>query len=69
MKLKENTPLIKEGILVKIVDNFFSALKKGVADRYINAAEDAGVDPAITAHMKEIEKYNKLIAKQMQKYK
>jgi hypothetical protein len=69
MKLKEKTPLMKEGILVKIVDNFFSALKRGVADRYISAAEDAGVDPKITAHMKEMEKYNRLIAKQMQKYK
>jgi hypothetical protein len=64
-----NKKQLKEGLLNKIVDNFFNALKQGVADRYINAAEKAGVDPAITTHMKEMEKYNKLIAKQMQKYK
>ena len=57
----------EEGFLEKIVDNFFSALKRGVADRYINAAEKAGVHPDVTNYMKEMEKNRKLIDKLMNK--
>jgi hypothetical protein len=59
----------EQGFLEKIVDNFFGSLKRGVSDRYIAAAEKAGVDPQLTAHMKEMEKYHKLINKFMEKNK
>jgi len=57
----------EEGFLEKIVDNFFSALKRGVADRYINAGEKAGVHPDVANYMKEMEKNRKLIDKLMKK--
>jgi hypothetical protein len=57
----------EEGFLEKIVDNFFSALKRGVADRYINAAEKAGIHPDVANYMKEMEKNRKLIDKLMKK--
>ncbi len=60
-------PQLKEGLLEKIVDNFFSALKRGVADRYIAAAEKAGVHPDVANYMKEMEKNRKLLDKLMNK--
>lgn len=57
----------EEGFLEKIVDNFFSALKRGVADKYISAAEKAGVHPTIAASMREMEKANKEIDKLIKK--
>lgn len=54
---------LKEGLLDKIVDNFFNALKKGVSDRYIDAAERAGVHPEALDLMKTIEKHSNLLKK------
>ena len=65
----DNRNQLKEGLLDKIVDNFFSALKRGVADNYIAAAEKAGVDPVIAASMKEMEKHNKIMAKLLKQNK
>lgn len=54
MKLNENKPALTEGLLNKIVDNFFKALQKGVSDSYIAAAEKAGVHPEVAKSMKKI---------------
>jgi hypothetical protein len=45
----------EEGFLEKIVDNFFSSLKRGVSDRYIAAAKKAGLDDESVRIMKDIE--------------
>ena len=41
--MANNKEQISEGLLTSIVDNFFKSLQKGVADRYIKAAEKAAV--------------------------
>jgi len=51
-----NKKQLKEGLLEKIVDNFFGSLKKGVSDRYIAAAEKAGVHSDVAKSMKKIAK-------------
>ena len=55
MKLKENKTVLSEGLLNKIVDNFFKALQKGVSDNYIAAADKAGMPPAAIKVMKQME--------------
>jgi hypothetical protein len=55
MKLKENKAVLSEGLLNKIVDNFFKALQKGVSDNYIAAADKAGMPPAAIKVMKQME--------------
>ena len=55
MKLKENKSVLSEGLLNKIVDNFFKALQKGVSDSYIAAADKAGMHPEAIKVMKNIE--------------
>lgn len=55
MKLKENKAVLTEGLLNKIVDNFFKALQKGVSDSYIAAADKAGMHPEAIKVMKNIE--------------
>ena len=55
MKLKENKSVLSEGLLNKIVDNFFKALQKGVSDNYIAAADKAGMHPEAIKAMKNIE--------------
>jgi hypothetical protein len=55
MKLKENKPVLSEGLLNKIVDNFFKALQKGVSDNYIAAADKAGMHPDAIKVMKQME--------------
>jgi hypothetical protein len=55
MKLKENKAVLSEGLLNKIVDNFFKALQKGVSDSYIAAADKAGMHPTAIKAMKNIE--------------
>lgn len=45
---------LKEGLLEKIVDNFFGSLKRGVSDRYIVAAKKAGVHPEVAKSMEKI---------------
>jgi hypothetical protein len=56
MKLKESKPELTEGLLNRIVDNFFKSLQKGVSDNYIAAAEKAGVHPEVAKSMKKIAK-------------
>jgi len=68
MKLKENTPLIKEGILVKIVDNFFKGLQQGVADRYAAAAQKAGAHPEMVDAMKRMDNENEKFRSIMKKH-
>jgi hypothetical protein len=58
-----NKTQLKEGLLDKIVDNFFSALKQGVSNRYIAAAEKAGVHPQTLDLMRTIEKDSNLLKK------
>jgi hypothetical protein len=55
MKLKENKAVLSEGLLNKIVDNFFKALQKGVSDSYIAAAHKAGMHPEAIKVMKQLE--------------
>lgn len=55
MKLKENKAVLSEGLLNKIVDNFFKALQKGVSDSYIAAADKAGMHPDAIKVMKQME--------------
>jgi len=55
MKLKENKTVLSEGLLNKIVDNFFKALQKGVSDNYIAAADKAGMHPDAIKVMKQME--------------
>jgi hypothetical protein len=55
MKLKENKAVLSEGLLNKIVDNFFKALQKGVSDNYIAAADKAGMHPDAIKVMKQME--------------
>lgn len=59
----DNKKQLKEGLLNKIVDNFFNALKQGVSDRYIDAAERAGVHPQTLDLMRTIEKHSNLLKK------
>mgnify|MGYP003352092626 CR=1 FL=1 len=47
---------LKEGLLEKIVDNFLGSLKKGVSDRYIDAAKKAGVHPEVAKSMEKMAK-------------
>lgn len=61
MKLKENKKVLSEGLFDRIIDNFFGALKSGVSDRYIAAAEKAGVHPQAMDLMKSIEKQSNLL--------
>lgn len=46
---------ISEGLLTNIVDNFFKSLQRGVADRYIAAAQKAGVHPEVAKQMKKLD--------------
>jgi hypothetical protein len=55
MKLKENKAVLSEGLLNKIVDNFFKALQRGVSDSYIAAADKAGMHPDAIKVMKQME--------------
>lgn len=59
----DNKRQLKEGLLERIIDNFFNALKKGVSDRYIDAAEKAGVHPEALDLMRNIEKNSNLLKK------
>lgn len=68
MKLKENSPLIKEGILVKIVDNFFKGLQQGVADRYAEAAKKAGAHPEMVKAMERMNAENEEFRSIMKKH-
>ncbi len=68
MKLKEKTPLIKEGILVKIVDNFFKGLQQGVADRYAAAAKKAGAPIEVVNAMKRMSDENEEFRSIMKKH-
>jgi hypothetical protein len=58
-----NKKQLKEGLLDRIIDNFFSALKSGVSDRYIAAAEKAGVHPQTLDLMKTIANDSNLLKK------
>ena len=60
----DNKKQLKEGLLNKIVDNFFKALQKGVSDSYIAAADKAGMSPEGIKAMKEFEdEYSDLMIK------
>ena len=52
--MANNKEQISEGLLTSIVDNFFKSLQKGVADRYIKAAEKAGVHPEVAKKMEKM---------------
>jgi len=54
MHMADNKTQISEGLLTSIVDNFFKALQKGAADRYIKAADKAGAHPEAIKTMKKI---------------
>lgn len=70
MKLKENKSVLSEGLLNKIVDNFFKALQKGVSDSYIAAADKAGMHPDAIKAMRELEdNYGDLLKKIRQNHK
>jgi hypothetical protein len=68
MKLKEKKSIIKEGILVKIVDNFFKGLEQGVADRYAAAAKKAGAHPEMVNAMKRMDDENEKFRSIMKKH-
>lgn len=55
MHMNNNKPELTEGILTSIVDNFFKSLQRGVSDRYIKAAEKAGIHPEVAKSMKKLE--------------
>lgn len=59
----DNKKQLKEGLLNKIIDNFFNSLKRGVSDRYIDAAEREGVHPETIDLMRAIEKHSNLLKK------
>jgi hypothetical protein len=52
----DNNKQLKEGLLDKIVDNFFKSMQKGVSDNYIAAAKKAGVHPEVTKTMEKMAK-------------
>ena len=68
MNLKEKKARIKEGILVKIVDNFFKGLEQGVADRYAAAAKKAGAHPEMVNAMKRMDDENEKFRSIMKKH-
>lgn len=59
---------ISEGLLTNIVDNFFKSLQRGVADRYIKAAEKAGVHPEVAKKMEKMKDDWSEFDKYMKKY-
>ena len=59
---------ISEGLLTNIVDNFFKSLQRGVASRYIAAAEKAGVHPEVAKKMDKLKTDWEDLDKYMKKY-
>lgn len=59
---------LSEGLLTSIVDNFFKSLQKGVADRYIKAAEKAGMHPEVAKKMEKMKDDWEEFDKYMKKY-
>ena len=55
--MENNKKQISEGLLTNIVDNFFKSLQKGVSDRYIQAAQKAGMHPDAVKAMKNIDSH------------
>jgi hypothetical protein len=66
--MANNKKQISEGLLTSIVDNFFKSLQKGVADRYIKAAEKAGVHPEVAKKMEKMKDDWSDFDKYMKKY-
>ena len=66
--MDNNKPQLTEGLLTSIVDNFFKSLQKGVSDRYIKAAEKAGVHPEAAKAMKKLENDWSELDKYLKKY-
>jgi len=64
----DNKKQLKEGILVKIVDNFFKGLQQGVADKYAEAAKKAGAHPEMVNAMKRMNDENENFRNTMKKY-
>jgi hypothetical protein len=64
----DNKKQLKEGILVKIVDNFFKGLQQGVADKYAEAAKKAGAHPEMVNAMKRMSDENENFRNTMKKY-
>ncbi len=66
--MDKNKQKISEGLLTNIVDNFFKSLQRGVADRYIKAAEKAGVHPEVAKKMEKMKDDWAEFDKYMKKY-
>jgi hypothetical protein len=66
--MENNKEQISEGLLTSIVDNFFKSLQRGVADRYIKAAEKAGVHPEVSKRMDKMKNDWEDLDKYMKKY-
>jgi hypothetical protein len=66
--MENNKQQISEGLLTNIVDNFFKSLQRGVATRYIAAAEKAGVHPEVAKHMQKLKDDWEDLDKYMKKY-
>ena len=66
--MANNKEQISEGLLTIIVYNFFKSLQKGVADRYIKAAEKAGVHPEVAKKMEKMKDDWSEFDKYMKKY-
>lgn len=66
--MEKNKQKISEGLLTNIVDNFFKSLQRGVADRYIKAAEKAGVHPEVAKKMEKMKDDWAEFDKYMKKY-
>ena len=66
--MADNKKQLTEGLISSIVDNFFKSLEKGVADRYIKAAEKAGVHPEVAKSMKKLEDDWKSLDDHLKKY-
>lgn len=54
--MENNKQQISEGLLTSIIDNFFKSLQKGVAKKYIAAAEKAGMDKRAVEMLAKIHK-------------
>lgn len=66
--MSNKKPQLTEGLLSSIIDNFFKSLHKGIADRYIKAAEKAGVHPDIAKKLKDIDDSYQDLKDYMKKY-
>ena len=64
----DNKKQLKEGILVKIVDNFFKGLQQGVADRYADAAKKAWAPVEVVNAMKRMSDENEEFRSIMKKH-